>query len=659
MAAGTVIGSLRVILGADTAAFETALANANKQLGGFAKGATAFGNAAAVAIGAAAAAITASIGKTLKEADNLNKASQKFGVPVEQLSALKYAADLADVSFESLGKGLGKLSKAMLESAANPAGEAAKNFAALGISVKDSAGNLKTTEAVFGDIAAKFSTMEDGAAKTAMAIRIFGKAGADLIPLLNQGKTGIAAMTEEAKKLGIIISTDTAAKAEEFNDTLKKIGLAFSAIGIHLAAELLPAFQKFADMMLGAVREGTALQDFSKALAEALVGLGYQLQAVSIMFENFGRIVGSVWVFLKSLTGTAGDITAALAGMDRAIAQNTERWKEFSRSMLSLGTAGAFDSLDNLPAQLDRVARGMGGVNTATLAAKNALQSFLESQQKSIAGHEAEALAIGMGVGAKEKLKLQLEAVQIAMTNGIPITAAYRAQIVALSNDAANAAIRLAGAQMAQDALSPWELYQQKLTDVNAVLAKHPEYAEAAKVASMKAAAAMVEAYGNAAAGAMGGFAEFFKTFGKGNKEMFLIGKAFSISQAIINTLVGATKALATLPPPWGEIAAAGVIASGMATVAKIVAEKPPAMATGGAMRIPGSGGIDSRMVQFMGSPGETVRVDQNKYGESGAARTITLEGVRAKDYYRGDVLRDFVDNLNEAIGDGLKIKLA
>ena len=141
----------------------------------------------------------------------------------------------------------------------------------------------------------------------------------------------------------------------------------------------------------------------------------------------------------------------------------------------------------------------------------------------------------------------------------------------------------------------------------------------------------------------------------KAIRKCFCIQKAFSISQAIINTLVGATKALATLPPP-GEIAAAGVVAAGMATVAKIVAEKPPAMATGGAMTIPGSGGIDSRMVSFMGSPGETVRVDQNKYGESGGARTITLAGVKPKDYYRGDVLRDFVDNLNAAIGDGLKI---
>jgi hypothetical protein len=91
----------------------------------------------------------------------------------------------------------------------------------------------------------------------------------------------------------------------------------------------------------------------------------------------------------------------------------------------------------------------------------------------------------------------------------------------------------------------------------------------------------------------------------------------------------------------------------------KITSKKAPAFAVGGTMQVAGSGGIDSRMLSFMASPGETVSVDQNKYGEGGSGRTITLAGVNAKDYYRGDVLRDFVANLNEAIGDGLKIKLA
>ena len=61
-------------------------------------------------------------------------------------------------------------------------------FRALGISLKDNGGNVKTSGDLFLDIAQKFSKMEDGAAKTALAIRLFGRAGAELIPLLNQGR---------------------------------------------------------------------------------------------------------------------------------------------------------------------------------------------------------------------------------------------------------------------------------------------------------------------------------------------------------------------------------------------------------------------------------------------------------------------------------------
>ena len=190
--ADSIVGALRVLLGLDTAAFSSGIKDATGQL-------NSFGNqfstlAKRLGIAAAATAFVYDIKRMIDSADELGKASQKFGIPVETLSALKYAANLADVSFESLSKGLGKLSKAMLSGAVDPTGEAAKNFKALGISVTDAGGNIRSTEAVFGDVAEKFSKMDDGATKTAMAIRIFGKSGADLIPLLNEGRTGIAGM---------------------------------------------------------------------------------------------------------------------------------------------------------------------------------------------------------------------------------------------------------------------------------------------------------------------------------------------------------------------------------------------------------------------------------------------------------------------------------
>lgn len=656
MASGTVIGSLRVVLGADTAAFESGLAGAQRTLGNFGKSFSAFGTAISVGVAAAAGAVTASFAHAIKSADDLNKASQKFGVPVEQLSALKYAADLADVSFETLGKGLGKLSKAMLEGVTNPSGEAAKNFQALGVSIKDSGGNIKSTEAIFGDIAEKFSKMEDGAAKTAMAIRIFGRSGAELIPLLNQGKAGLAGMTEEAKQLGLVISADTAAKAEEFNDTLKKVWLVLGSIGLRIAEELLPALQKFASTLLGIAQQGSTFNSVIKNLITDEDIRQWQLLTQSV--ENFVRIITT----LKGIS--FGDIVsgAGFEKLNAAIAENKSRLDALRGAQKQLAESGvtAATEMDNLGYSTGKVTKGLGDLNLGALSAKNAIDQFIISQQKSMAAQQADIATANAWIGTREGMRITMEAQAIAQANNITLTDKQRESLKLLSDQAAANAVQLAGIQATAANLTPWERYQEELQRIDQLQKQTGISAEIAGRMGVKAAVEVGNAYATAAGTALGGFSAMFMAFGAHSKKMFEVGKAFAIAEAVVNTYKAANLALAQPPgPPFSYVYVAGAIAAGIANVMKITQQKPPTFATGGSMRIGGSGGIDSQMLSFMGSPGETVRVDQNKYGESNAGRTITLAGVNPKDYYRGDVLRDFVANLNEAIGDGLKIKMA
>jgi len=655
--ADSVIGALRVVLGLDTAAFTQGAKDAQSTLDGLGK---AFKTAlAGLGVGLSLGAFVSSIKHAIDAADELGKASQKFGVPVEQLSALKFAADLADVSFESLGKGLGKLSKAMLDSAANPAGEAAKNFKALGISVTDAGGNVKSTEVTFGDIAEKFSTMQDGATKTALAIRIFGRAGADLIPLLNEGRAGLRTLTDEAKSLGIVISNDTAAKAQEFNDTLKRLQTVQGALSLQMAEAMLPVLQKVANAFLQASQEGGGFKALVSEMSTSFVTDIEDVQKIALAFENLARIFIAFKSAGAALASGEG-ITAALKIIGDAVDENVRKFQALQRSFLSLGSAGAFDSMENLPAMMAKVARGFGTVDMSALGAKNAIDQFIKSQEKTLASNLAEAQTLGAVVGTHEAMRITMEANAIAKANDIKLTDAQRVALKNLSDQAGATAVQIAGAKLTQEFLTPWDLYLQKVRDVNAELAANAISSDTARKASFKAANDMAQVYGQAAAGAMGDFATFFTTFAQGNKEMYIVAKAFSVSQAIINALLAATKALATLPPPLGQIAAAASLAAGMAMVAKIVAEKPTTgMALGGSFQVAGAGGVDSQMVPIMATPGERVHVEQNKYGDSGSGKTITLQGLSPKQYYRGDVLRDLVDNLNTAIGDGLKIKLA
>lgn len=646
------IGALRVLLGVDTAAFSEGLDKATGKLEIF--GINFQKLAGGLAITGIAAGFVYDINKMINAADELGKASQKYGIPVEQLSALKFAADLTEVSFESLEKGLGKLSKSLLDGVVNPGGEAAKMFKALGISTTDSNGKMKDTTTILGDVAEKFNGLGDTNQRTAAAMKLFGKSGAELIPLLAQGRDGIKELTDEAARLGIVIDANTAARAEEFNQTLKRLHATHDSIVLQITQGMLPGLQQLADAMLVTAHNGTTMREVGGYIVDAFNKIVEVAFTTVAIFQRLGAEWNAL-VAVFQATSFSG-MSAAWAAFN-AEGAKTQQVMAGIRSQFA---APDPDALAWMGATATKAKAKIGELNTSAPGSKSALDSFLDSQLKSIAGHEAEALAIGLGLGVREKLKVQLEAEQIARTNNIKLTEKQNAAIAAVGQRAADAAIDVAAANMKVDLLSPWEKYEQKLKDIEAILQRHPEMAAQAAQSSMKAAASMAESYGTAAASAMGSMAEFFTQFGQGNATMFAIGKAFSISQAIINTLVGATKAYAEFGWPLGAVFAAAVIAGGMAQVAKIASQQPAAkMATGGSFMLGGAGGVDSQMVPIMATPGERVSIDQNKYGESGGGQTMTVQGISAKEYYRGDVLRDIISNINQAVSDGYKIKVA
>ena len=244
-----VIGALRVNLGLDTAQFNAGLKASQASLAKFGKTVAVGFAAVATAAVAAGAAMGVAVKGAIDHADALSKSAQKAGVTTEALSRLEWAAKLSDVSLEQLTGGLSRLSKTMLDVATGSQGPAATAFKALGIAVTDAAGNLRNSDAVFADIAARFAQMEDGSTKTALAISLFGKSGAELIPLLNSGADGLAAMAAESDKLGLTISTRTGKAAEQFNDTLTKIGKIMGGVVNKVMEAALPALQSLADTL--------------------------------------------------------------------------------------------------------------------------------------------------------------------------------------------------------------------------------------------------------------------------------------------------------------------------------------------------------------------------------------------------------------------------
>jgi hypothetical protein len=189
---------------------------------------------------AAAAALVGSVKAAADYGDQLDNMSQRTGVAVEELARLQYAAKLSDTSTEALGKGVGNLSKLMVGAAAGGA-ESSKLFERFGISLRNADGTIRSTTEVLYDLADVFSVMPEGPEKTTLAMDFFGKKlGQELIPLLNQGSTGLRAMADEAERLGLVLSAGQARKAAEFNDNLDRMSALSKSVGMALGNWMIP-----------------------------------------------------------------------------------------------------------------------------------------------------------------------------------------------------------------------------------------------------------------------------------------------------------------------------------------------------------------------------------------------------------------------------------
>ena len=302
----SVIGALRVNLGLDSAEFQSGMKRAQGEVDGFSTAMKVGFAAAAAAVAAGMAAVGAAVSANLGKFDDLSKTSQKIGIPVEELSKLKYAADLSGVSMEGMQTSVSKLSRAMVE-ASGGTGKMAETFRALGVNVKDSAGNLKLPSAVLTELADKFALMPDGAQKTALAMQLLGKSGADLIPLLNGGSAALNGLLEEAKAFGLEVSTETARTAEAVNDNVSRMGYAFTGLGVQLTAALAPALLALTDFGV----------EIARTVAEGLKYLPQMAEAVAVVGAGFSVAFGPA--ILASIKAATVAVGVGLVGAFRAL----------------------------------------------------------------------------------------------------------------------------------------------------------------------------------------------------------------------------------------------------------------------------------------------------------------------------------------------------
>lgn len=226
--------------------------------------------------GAAAAGATAMFGMAKKSAgvtDEIDKMSQKIGISRKGFQEYSYILSQNGTDINVLQRGFKTLTDRMDESVKGT-GKGAEAFKALGLSAEDLNGNLKSQEQMFEESAKALMNMPEGAEKSALAFDLFGKAGQELMPLLNGTAEDMDELRQAAHDMGLVLSDEAVDAGAEFTDTMDNVQRSMGAIGAKIGAELMPMFNDFLNWILDHMPE-----------IQAVVG---------VVFDAIGVFVGVV-----------------------------------------------------------------------------------------------------------------------------------------------------------------------------------------------------------------------------------------------------------------------------------------------------------------------------------------------------------------------------
>lgn len=331
--AGSVVARLKLVDDGYGATLKRAIGDAST----FQKGMMAAG-AAAVTMGVAVAALTK---QAADYTDKLGKLAQQIGMTTEQISSFALAAGLSDLSTEEFGKSVSQLNRKMVDAASGNV-EAAKSFQQLGLSVKNSNGTLKSSEQMLEEIADKFAGAKDSATKTALAMDLMGRAGAQMIPLLNGGKKEIQAVREEAQKMGLVFSRDAFKAAEEFNDAQTRIGQSLIGLRQQISETIIKLVNQTGifDMVAKAIQKVTGWwMGLSESTREAIIStaafIGTAVAAAGA-FAAISTAASALLPLLAPIIAGLGPIGIALVAISAATFLVIKYWNNLSALFATL-----------------------------------------------------------------------------------------------------------------------------------------------------------------------------------------------------------------------------------------------------------------------------------------------------------------------------------
>lgn len=301
------------------------------------------GKAVAVGLGAVTATTAALVNKSVEAGDRIDKMSQKMQMSRKTFQELDYVFSQNGANIEVMKVGMTKLTK-VVEGVRTGAKGNIATFQALGISIKDTSGNMKSTETIMFEALGKLQKMPEGAKKSALALSLFGKSASELAPLLNGNAKGVDKLRKRFNDLGMGMSDAQIDSAVKFKDTMDSIQRSFAGLGNQIGADLLPTIQQVADVITD------NMPKIKSTVTPVLMGI---CNVVKFVIKNYRslisistavvgtfvafKVISNVVALYKALTIAINGAKTATAVLNAVMAANP-MWKTYAIISLVIGS---------------------------------------------------------------------------------------------------------------------------------------------------------------------------------------------------------------------------------------------------------------------------------------------------------------------------------
>lgn len=574
---------------------------------------------AAAGVGVAAAGMTVALAiatkRALDHADAIAKQADATGLTTDALQEYRHAAALSGVATEQLDTAFLQFTKRIGEARADT-GSLVEFLAKYDQSMVDALQATKNTDEALDLVLTTMADMENQTDRAALAAAAFGRSGVAMTNIVRDGADGLAAMRDEAQRLGLVIPESMTRQAEAANDALHRMG---RIVGVSLDKVLISLAPTIEAVGTAFAAAAPHIAAFVESMAAAIGGI----ELLSI--EGLRR----------ELAGLDEDIQAMQTEIATGVGESMMA-ASMNLSQLEAERETVLRLLEDREAELEMVMRLADAHGERGAAADAASKAELAAGERLLQSLTDQAAQLGMT--QEETLKFRLDKTLGAIT-AAELTFEQRTEA------------RIAAVQIFHDELAVIQMTAQERAELAAqdhlqrlqdMELQHQEITKALWASGWQGKL-------DVTAGVLGQLSTLQDSK---SKAMFKVGQLAAIAETTINTYRSATSAYAALAgipivgPALGAAAAAAAIAAGLANVQAIRSQQF------------GGGGGGAARVPDTGTPGVTVppAPPAPEINGQAARRTVFLSIQSESGLFTEDQVIDLFKRFGELVGDGYDI---